>query len=239
MVDAPRILYLLMTPCSRGKKLFRKFMDAGGEAAGPADEYESDVQDEGFTTDLRRPLTRSTIKPRLLFPNDDQVRAKAARDSHNTEDEEADTDIEDLAGASTPFAQIDDVPATPKAPRFGPFGQIDGVAATQTTAARTAATPKALRFGPITPPTTARTTRSKHVEMSNSAADPTSDDESFPTSPMLRSHRSFSGAVNPFDQSQEVKKAKSTGGRGKKRERDGEGLIRGVEKKTRSHGHIA
>jgi hypothetical protein len=64
------------------------------------------------TQELHRPLTRSSIKPRLLFPTPQQVKAKEMR-SQVTDDEEADTDIE------TPLTPtVDDEVATPKAPRF-------------------------------------------------------------------------------------------------------------------------
>lgn len=80
----------------------------------------------------KRHFTRSSIKPRLLFPtaNSDE--------SQILEDEEAATDIEDhvLAGMEadkpeTPADMIDKAPGTPEAPRFAP----------------------------ASPPTTARTTR--------------------------------------------------------------------------------
>lgn len=170
------------------------------------DESESEAEVEGdqtLTSNLRRPLTRSSIKPRLLFPTAEQSRAREAR-SHNTEDEEADTDIEEpMGGVSTPFDQVDEVTSTPKAPRFGP----------------------------VTPPTTARTTRSKKVEIPSSPAGrPASDDESVPTSPTTRSHRTASSKVSPFDQWQRVKPVKASP-KGKKRE--GETLTRASDKKVR------
>ncbi|KAI9051171.1 hypothetical protein LZ554_005273 [Drepanopeziza brunnea f. sp. 'monogermtubi'] len=186
----------------RGKKVFRKFKDVNGGEESDS-EYEA-ANDMTLTSNLHRPLTRSSYKPRMLFPNADQLRAKAVKDS-----EEADTDVEELAGSLTPVDQIDEAAATPKAPRFGPF----------------------------TPPTTARTTRSKKVDISNSPADAASDDESLLNSPLVRSHRYSKGAVNPFDQSEDGKRVKSTlGGKGHKRE--GDILTGGVVKKPRRHSDI-
>lgn len=82
---------------------------------------------------VRRPFTRSSVKPRLLFPAADKDDSTIAN-----EDEEATTDIEDhvLAGMepsspATPTELVDKAPGTPEAPRFAP----------------------------ASPPTTARTTR--------------------------------------------------------------------------------
>ncbi|KAG4429488.1 hypothetical protein IFR05_015026 [Cadophora sp. M221] len=190
----------------RGRKVFRKFGDGDDESNPLIDESESEDEvdgDSSLTSKLRRPLTRSSIKPRLLFPTAEQSRAREAR-SHNTEDEEADTDIEEpMHGVSTPFDQTDEFAATPKAPRFGP----------------------------VTPPTTTRATRSKKVEVYSSPAGPISDDEPASTSPTHRNHRTSSTKVSPFDQWQRVKPAKASPAKGKKRE--GEVLARGTEKKVR------
>lgn len=192
----------------RGKKVFRKFGDSedgpqGSQSLAEDSESEEVEDDETLTSTLRRPLTRSSIKPRLLFPTAEQSRAREAK-SHNTEDEEADTDIEEpMDGVSTPYDQVNEVAATPKAPRFGP----------------------------VTPPTTARATRSKKVELCSSPAGPTSDEEYECTSPMIRNRRTASAKVSPFDQWQRVKPVKSSP-KGKKRE--GEAMTRGSgDKKLR------
>jgi len=119
---------------------------------------------------MRRPLTRSAIKPKLLFPTRQQAAAKM---SHNTEDEEADTDIEDhTKDFSTPKHQVEGFLPTPKAPRFAP----------------------------ATPPTTARATRSKNIDISSSPAGPTSSDD-YP-SPLRKSGRrgGTGRPVSPFDE---------------------------------------
>lgn len=163
---------------SRGKKMFRKFADFDDDQEIEDDDEEDETAttslDQVVTRDLRRPLTRSSIKPRLLFPTAEQSKAREPK-SHNTDDEEADTDIEDSA-VHTPFDSKNEVAATPKAPRFGP----------------------------VSPPTTARTTRSKKIDLSV-PDEPMTDDETAPQSPLLRSSRG-SGKISPFDSWQRVKK---------------------------------
>ncbi|KAK3945567.1 hypothetical protein QBC46DRAFT_277274 [Diplogelasinospora grovesii] len=121
----------------RGKKQFRKFTEndeASASIREALDETDGGL-DSVVESRLRRPLTRSAVKPRLLFPA-----AKAEPDPKpiDEEDEEAETDIEDhvLAGLedknpSTPMDLVEAVPDTPEAPRFAP----------------------------VSPPSTARTTR--------------------------------------------------------------------------------
>ena len=72
---------------SRCKKIYRKFSKEG-------DDLEEEEADEvGSDHDNVRPLTRSSIKPRLLFPSQKQ---RAEREAADLEDEEeAPTDIEE------------------------------------------------------------------------------------------------------------------------------------------------
>jgi hypothetical protein len=171
------ITFLTFYLYSRGKKIFRKFADIEAEGSQPDDDEDeaNDSLAQSIPRNLRRPLTRSAIKPRLLFPTPEQSKAREPK-SHNTDDEEAETDIEEPS-ISTPMDLTDDMVATPKAPRFGP----------------------------VSPPTTSRATRSKKLDMSTSLPEPTSDDEDVPTSPLLRSQRT-GGKISPFDQWQRVKK---------------------------------
>jgi len=118
--------------------MFKKFI-----TEDRADEQLSDTDDaelEQFRpSTLHRPLTRSSIKPRLLFPSPQQVRAKEKKSQLSEDDEEAITDIEEH-GLSTP-AEDQDIVVTPKAPKFAP----------------------------ASPPTTIRATRSKNFEISSPA----------------------------------------------------------------------
>jgi hypothetical protein len=129
----------------------------GAEDSGDGDHaiIENDLQD--VSPSLRRPLTRSSITPRLLFPGPQQ-RAKSKNKSKKsipcdtTDDEEADTDIE------VPF----DDQASP--------------------GDNTVTVSKSNKL--FTPPATLRATRSKNMDMSSSPAGRTSADESFTTSPI-------------------------------------------------------
>ena len=137
---------------------------------------------------------------RLLFPSERQLRSKDLR-SQAVEDEEADTDIDESSMLSTPRTRpsrksrminsnstphCDDEISTPMAPRFGP-----GV--------------------PISPPSTARVTRSKKIDMSSSPAGPDSDDahspfDSWPKNPKKRG----ADATPPKSASHSGKRVRST-----------------------------
>lgn len=148
---------LILYSHSRGKKIFRKFKDApdvtdrAGGSIGNGQESDSEIgadMDEGVSSNLRRPLTRSTVKPRLLFPSAQQVKARETRSQYTEDEEEAVTDIEsDDHMLTTPIDQVKAIGATPKAPRYAP----------------------------ASPPTTVRATRSRDVALSSPAC-PSSDD---------------------------------------------------------------
>ncbi|KAL3962565.1 hypothetical protein ACCO45_004088 [Purpureocillium lilacinum] len=112
----------------RGKKFFRKF--AENESA-EAEEEEGEASGADVELELTRPLTRSSVKPRLLFPS-------KKTDENDVEDEEAVTDVEDMF--------MSDEPAVPQTP--------------QKSSAVPAKTPEAPKYAPVSPPDTRRTTRS-------------------------------------------------------------------------------
>ncbi|KAI2628232.1 hypothetical protein GGS21DRAFT_248445 [Xylaria nigripes] len=119
----------------RGKKIFRKFSEcneanSSSQAEG-GDESNLDGSDQPRR---RRPMTRSSIKPRLLFPPS----AKGKEVAITTEDEEAATDIDDHVLHNDEVEE----PQTPQAPK------------------PRAETPDAPRFAPASPPSTGRVTRS-------------------------------------------------------------------------------
>ncbi|KAL6718931.1 hypothetical protein ACLMJK_003166 [Lecanora helva] len=102
----------------RGKKVYRKFPSDG------SDVEEEEATSELDTTTNHRPLTRSSIKPRLLFPTQKQRQERTNPPNTNTEDEEATTDIEEqpdtpMSGhndeeeVTTPRKQVGFSPATP------------------------------------------------------------------------------------------------------------------------------
>ncbi|KIH89433.1 hypothetical protein SPBR_07249 [Sporothrix brasiliensis 5110] len=122
----------------RGKKIFRKFEDS-------ADAQEEDIL-EGLTSgaDKGKRLTRSAIKPRLLFPREDSSFAETTPNGGTTEDEEADTDIEESNTVdSDGEAEAEDDKLEP------------------TIASAPNTPPPAPKFAaPASPPTTTRTRRS-------------------------------------------------------------------------------
>ncbi|OAA62805.1 hypothetical protein SPI_04345 [Niveomyces insectorum RCEF 264] len=138
----------------RGKKIFRKFEDSAAA-------QEEDIL-EGVTPGKR--LTRAAIKPRLLFPRDDNVVAGSGRGGSTTDDEEAVTDIEDhrlpddenededeaAGGNEKPAEASRDSAKTPTS------NANDNAVAPNTPP------PASGFFGPASPPVTGRTTRSSH-----------------------------------------------------------------------------
>jgi hypothetical protein len=76
---------------SRGKKIYRKFHDGPSHGSEEEPEHSSDELRHNAGPAARRPLTRSAIKPRLLFQEEIQQRN---HEMGITDDEEAVTDIE-------------------------------------------------------------------------------------------------------------------------------------------------
>ncbi|KAI1801501.1 hypothetical protein F4811DRAFT_534146 [Daldinia bambusicola] len=123
----------------RGKRMFRKF-SATEDLDSDEDESESEQAElNGAESRERlRPLTRSSIKPRLLFPTKGKNVAKPT-----TDDEEAATDIEDhvfkdveeeeIEAPATPTAKVTKKPGTPVAPKFAPASPPSTVRTRRTT----------------------------------------------------------------------------------------------------------
>lgn len=107
----------------RGKRFYRHFSDADGSRQQEDDGSEADVESE-----LGRPLTRSSVKPRLLW---------ARRVSENgNEDDEATTDEEDAAEddcPQTPKKACAATVQTPEAPKFAPVSPPDTRRTTRST----------------------------------------------------------------------------------------------------------
>jgi hypothetical protein len=120
---------------SRGKKIFRKFSESNDSNSISQPDTEEASEEPAAEQGRKRPATRSSIKPRLLFPPDEK-----GKDVASHEDEEATTDIEDHILDN---AEADsELPGTPTV-----------------TKVEKPNTPQAPRFAPVSPPTTARTTR--------------------------------------------------------------------------------
>jgi hypothetical protein len=86
-----RVMRLILTTHSRGKKIFRKFQDRPSALGDARDSSGDEVRRQAGSV-AHRPLTRSSVKPRLLFQEEIKKREKALH-PHDT-DEEAVTDIE-------------------------------------------------------------------------------------------------------------------------------------------------
>jgi hypothetical protein len=128
--------------CSRGKKIFRKFPEgADADLSGQAEGEEAADLDSIGQTRRQRMMTRSSIKPRLLFQSKTKGK-QAATATAEDGDEEAATDIEDHIPHNAEDFELE-VPETPAH-----------------VAEEKAKTPGAPRFAPASPPSTARATRS-------------------------------------------------------------------------------
>jgi hypothetical protein len=78
----------------RGRKIFRKFHDAAQSdgSEGDAMPLEERMVRRQVGTEAHRPLTRSSIKPRLLFQ--EEIKERNRRNGQDEDDEEAETEIE-------------------------------------------------------------------------------------------------------------------------------------------------
>jgi hypothetical protein len=116
-----------------------------------------------------RPLTRSSIKPRLLFPNEEQVRE---RDTLNTEDE---VDEEALTDIEVPAQKV---AATPKKSKKSPSPRYSHLA---------------------TPPSTRRPKRTADVAFNAAGLDSVAEEaEEVPASPVARKAAKVKNR-SPFD----------------------------------------
>ncbi|KAI1343065.1 hypothetical protein F5Y15DRAFT_371982 [Xylariaceae sp. FL0016] len=125
----------------RGKKIFRKFSDAydlDNDEEEIAEVEDEVVGEDSGPVSRSRPMTRSSIKPRLLFPPREKGKDIV---KPSLEEEEAATDIEDhvledaqddgLDVLETPPDLAAEKPDTPKAPRFAPASPPSTVRATR------------------------------------------------------------------------------------------------------------
>lgn len=174
---------------SRGRKIFRKF----AEEHSPLQHSEIDAESSRL-----RPFTRSSVKPRLLFPTAAQ---REERSLTAVDDEEAITDIEELPPLPDDSEITDVAPETEEEALVTPVK--DSFAA------------------PTTPPTTGHATRAatRKAQLYSSAPEPVEA-----SAPYNRRQKK----VASFDGWQRTKATVSATGRGKKRggevlEKDGTG----------------
>lgn len=145
MSSSKRDSQLMLTMSSRGKKFWRKFEDKVDEQEADDEEQLDGELDPTIRPRLRGSLSKSAIKPRVLFPavTVPKRQSLAATD----EDEEAATDIEATDSEAT---EVEEIPVETSTP-----AELE----------EHIATPAAPRFAPASPPITGRTTRSKKVQV--------------------------------------------------------------------------
>ncbi|MCJ1385540.1 hypothetical protein MMC17_008663 [Xylographa soralifera] len=187
----------------RGKKIYRKF------EVDP-DDHESDDMAvpaaQGSTG--HRPLTRSSIKPRLLFPNTSQP--VMDHPDISITDEEAITDIED------PHAHDSDM--TELAPETEEEALI---------------TPVKPSFTPTSPPSSGRATRAS----TKKAALDSSPMGLEPAEAKPRFVVKHSRVASPFDNWRRTKASAAGGSKGKKREGESLEKEADESKRAKSNGH--
>ncbi|KAK3402257.1 hypothetical protein B0T20DRAFT_135461 [Sordaria brevicollis] len=214
----------------RGKKQFRKFAEIEEEPVDADDEFEGAV-----STPLRRPLTRSSIKPRLLFP----PKPKEAKVPDS--DEEAPTDIEDHVLESLQSEEEEKPEEKPEeklekqeevteteSPVEEARKEEEPVAAPEiptTSDKERASTPETTPIAPTSPPATAtRTTRAGSKKVAAVAEDNTTKKA---TKPATR------GRKSPFDAFRRTKAGASSTA-GTKRASETPSVGAGPAKRTRT-----
>ncbi|KAK5131097.1 hypothetical protein LTR08_001315 [Meristemomyces frigidus] len=175
----------------RGKKIFRRFSAPEEERSSSAATELSEVPGQRTLrrqagAAAQRPLTRSAIKPRLLFPSEEQLLER--EQGLDDIDEEATTDIE-MPNALTPVKQK---------------GKAHDLQ-----------TPTKPRFRLATPPPTGHATRSVTKKTSPAQATPTYQDEAEPMSvgtDETYPTQSKRNTKSPFDAWQRTKNGKKRAG---------------------------
>lgn len=197
--------------CSRGKKIFRKFDDNREDEEAHVSLFDSDEwhdsEIDGESTPPLRPFTRSSIKPRLLFPTEEQRRARETQAEFA--DEEAVTDIEEHQLLDREMTDL-----------------------TGDTEEEVAITPVKLTFIPASPPASGRTTRAATrkaaLDSSPLAPEPVELPNLMAEKVKKRS---------PFDAWRLTKARAGGVGKGKKREGDVLERVDGLQtKKAKSNG---
>ena len=197
--------------------MFRKFQDEDEDLRGSDGGFVSgtwnDAELEVNLSPRLRPFTRSSIKPRLLFPTEEQRRARQA--ALDNPDEEAITDIEEPHALDSEMTDI--APETEE---------------------ETLVTPVKPTFSPASPPTTGRTTRAatrKAALDSSPLVGP--EPVEVPRFAVKKGKK-----TSPFDGWQRTKSGGGGGGKGtstgKGKKREGEAMERDMDggKKAKTNG---
>lgn len=196
---------------SRGKKIFRRFDDNREDEEAHVNLFDSDEwhdsEIDGESTPPLRPFTRSSIKPRLLFPTEEQRRARETQAEFA--DEEAVTDIEEHHLLDSEMTDL--------------AGDTEG---------EVAITPVKLTFIPASPPASGRTTRAATRKAALDSS-PLAPEPVKLANPMAMKVKKGS----PFDAWRLTKAGAGGTGKGKKREGDLLERSDGLQaKKAKSNG---
>jgi len=190
--------------------MFRPFKentdDDSEHAASPGSSFAQRSLRRQAGSAANRPLTRSSIKPRLLFPSEDQIRE---RDNPNPEDE---VDEEALTDIEVPTQKAaEKVAATPKKSMKSPSSRYSHLA---------------------TPPSTRRPKRTAEIAFNAAGLDSVAEEaEEVPASPIARKSAKVKNR-SPFD---DWPRSKSSSSSSKKRDASEQlGPVSGSSKRTRS-----
>lgn len=196
---------------SRGKKIFRKFDDDREDEEAHVNLFDSDEwhdsEIDGESTPPLRLFTRSSIKPRLLFPTEEQRRARETQ--AEMADEEAITDIEEHRLLDSEMTDI-----------------------AGDTEEEVAVTPVKPTFIPASPPASGRTTRAASRKAALDSSPLAPEPIELPNSVVEKVKKR-----SPFDAWRRTKVGAGGAGKGKKREGDVLERSDGLQaKKARSIG---
>lgn len=236
---------VLLTPRSRGKKVFTEYTNNSDSESEPDSPLGGSPVRRAASTMVRRRVTRSSIQPRLLFPSEEQKRAREAAAAAAAAEEET-TDIDASAKIANPRkrAHIARAPrSTPAEPRSST--PEPATYTTTKTFANTSTPAKQRLFEPVTPPPSRTTRASAKKDTTAELPPPPADTE---PGPSTSSHHVDHEAKplfevmtkpakrSPFDSWRRTKAAsapRSVSGT----KREGEPLDSAPAKRTRSGAH--
>ena len=122
--------YCELTPQSRGRKIFKRFPTESSPRTEQLVSSHSDLDDAAATSSPSH-FTRSSIKPRLLFPSAQQQRERELADEEATTDIEQQGDDSEMTDIATDETEIEEPVVTPVKTSFTPASPPDTAHATR------------------------------------------------------------------------------------------------------------
>lgn len=107
-----------LTPQSRGRKIFKRFPTESSPRTDQLISSHSDLDDAATSSPSH--FTRSSIKPRLLFPTAQQQRERELADEEATTDIEQHADDNEMTDIATDETEIEELVVTPVKTTFTP-----------------------------------------------------------------------------------------------------------------------